>query len=101
MSTDGWIQRLKERWKVDTAGRVILILIVFALTGTTVVLIKFPILNFLFPGGVPGWAWVIYYVLILPVYNVLLLGYGALFGLFRFFWEFEKKSLLRIRGRKA
>jgi hypothetical protein len=101
MSEGSWVQRLKERWKVESARRVILILVVFALTGTTVVVIKFPLLNSLFPEGVPPWAWVVYYVIILPVYNILLLGYGALFGLFGFFWEFEKRFLRRLRGRKG
>ncbi len=100
MSTPGWIQRLGERWKVDTVGRVVLILVVFALTGTTVVIIKFPLLRFLFPEGVPGWAWVVYYLLILPVYNLLLLMYGTLFGLFGFFWEFEKRFFRRLSGRR-
>ena len=43
---------------------------------------------------------VLYYVLILPVYNLFLLVYGALFGQFRFFWEFEKRFFGRLLGRK-
>jgi hypothetical protein len=35
-------------------------------------------------------------VLILPVYNVLLLFYGAIFGQFRFFWDFEKRFFNRL-----
>ncbi|MBK9176663.1 MAG: hypothetical protein IPM46_10085 [Flavobacteriales bacterium] len=42
---------------------------------------------------------VLYYVLILPFYNVLLLLYGALFGQFSFFWEFEKRFFGRLLGR--
>jgi hypothetical protein len=41
-------------------------------------------------------ASVLYYLLILPVYNVLLLAYGFLFGQFHFFWEFEKRFMRRI-----
>lgn len=96
-----WIQKLQDRWGVSSR-RVIIILIVFALTGTTVVLIKKPILNALFPTENPGWGFfVLYYILILPVYNLLLLIYGFIFGQFDFFWNFEKRFFSRIFGRKG
>ena len=41
---------------------------------------------------------VLYYVLILPFYNVILLVFGALFGQFRFFWAFEKRFFARLFG---
>jgi len=44
---------------------------------------------------------VLYYVLILPVYNLFLLIYGALFGQFKFFWAFEKRFFGRLFGRKS
>ncbi len=47
------------------------------------------------------WFSVLYYILILPVYNVFLLIYGALFGQFKFFWEFEKRFFKRMMGRKS
>ena len=85
----GWIQRLQQRWKVGSAFQVIIILVVFALTGTTVALIAKPALHGIFaPAETPVWAHVIYYIVILPVYNLFLLLYGALFGQFRFFWDF-------------
>ena len=87
-----WNERLKERWKVKNTYQVVLILIVFACTGTTVALIARPILHALFePKDVPTWAAVVYYLLILPIYNIFLLFYGLIFGQFRFFWEFEKR----------
>jgi len=43
---------------------------------------------------------VVYYILILPVYNVILLLYGFVFGQFRFFLDFEKRFLKRLTGRK-
>ena len=96
-----WLQKLQLRWKVDSIKQVILILIVFALTGTTVVWISKPILIKCFePEPIPTWARVIYYILILPVYNVFLLAYGFLFGQFKFFFEFEKKFLRRLQGKK-
>lgn len=93
----GWLQKLQTHWKLGSIGQVIVILVVFALTGTTVVYIARPILKWIFdPEPVPVWGKIIYYVLILPVYNLFLLAYGFMFGQFRFFYEFEKRFLKRI-----
>ena len=82
----GFLERLKMRWKLPSLFDVIIVLIVFALTGTTVLLIKPYVLRIITGGGeVSGWYSVAYYILILPIYNLFLLIYGALFGKFRFF----------------
>lgn len=92
-----WLEKLKTRWGLNTIGQVILILIVFACTGFTVVFIKEPLVDLILGGAEKQW-WmtVLYYVLILPVYNILLLAYGFLFGQFAFFWNYEKKFLQRL-----
>lgn len=93
--------KLKERWHVKNTFQVVVILIVFACTGTTVTVIAKPLLHSIFtPDEVPTWATVLYYVLILPIYNVFLLIYGLIFGQFRFFWNFEKQFFKRIFGSK-
>ena len=97
MAQESWIQKLMHRWKLESAFQVIVVLVVFACTGFTVLFIKKPILHFL--AGEQGdtvTASVIYYLLILPLYNVILLAYGFLFGQFNFFWEFEKRFFNRI-----
>jgi hypothetical protein len=92
-----WLDTLKTRWKVQSALQVIVILTVFACTGFTVFFLKRPLFTYLFDGGPrPFWASVVYYVLILPVYNIFLLIYGFMLGQFRFFWEFEKRFFGRI-----
>lgn len=97
-----WIDRLKSRWGLSNTLQVMIVLAVFACTGTTVLLLKRPLFGWLFPDGVrPLWASITYYVLILPVYNVFLLIYGAVFGQFRFFWEFEKRFFKRLFGKKT
>ena len=94
-----WFGRLQDRWGV-TAGQTIIILIVFAFTGFTVMFLKKPIVAF-FTGGEQNLLFsILYYILILPVYNIILLFYGFVFGQFRFFWEFEKRFFNRITGRK-
>lgn len=91
-----WFQRLQARWGVD-ARRAVIILVVFACTGFTVLFLKRPLTEWVAGDGEkPLWFSILYYVLILPFYNLLLLAYGAVFGQFRFFWEFEKRFFRRI-----
>ena len=78
-----------------------LILLVFACTGFTVLFIKRPLLEWLVGDkGNSTLATILYYVFILPIYNVILLAYGFLFGQFRFFWQFEKRMLERLFRRR-
>ncbi len=94
-----WLDRLKDRWKVGSIFQVIVILVVFTCTGFTILFLKRPIFYYLFDGQpVPVWATVIYYIVILPVYNVFLLFYGFVFGQFQFFWNFEKRFFARMTG---
>ena len=92
-----WIDKLQERWKVGSAFQVVIILIVFACTGFTVLFLKQPLLRILVgEGEMPLWISIVYYLLILPVYNILLLFYGLIFGQFSFFWSFEKRFIKRV-----
>jgi len=96
MSSPGWIQKLKDRWNLKNAWQVVIVLLVFACTGFTVLFLKKPILNLLGGYDESTTATIVYYILILPLYNLLLLGYGFIFGQFRFFWDFEKRFMNRI-----
>lgn len=96
------LERLKNRWKLKNMTQVFMVLLVFALTGTTVLMIKKPILDWVAPDGQrPLWFSITYFVLILPVYNLLLLMYGFLLGQFTFFWDFEKRFIKRMTGRTS
>ena len=92
-----WLDKLQKRWGMEHKYQVWLILVVFACTGFSVMFLK-PVVVGLFvdEGESNLWFSVIYYIPILPVYNVILLIYGFIFGLFNFFWEFEKRSFRRI-----
>jgi hypothetical protein len=95
-----WIDKLQQRWNLKNGWQVIVILVVFACTGTTVLVIKRPLFEYWFPeGDKPVWASVLYYIVILPVYNIFLLAYGFIFGQFTFFWEFEKRFFNRMKSR--
>lgn len=92
-----WIEKLKARWKLESAWQVALVLLTFACTGFTIMFLKRPLLYWL--AGEQGNSTlgaVLYYLFVLPLYNIVLLGYGFLFGQFRFFWEFEKRFAQRV-----
>ena len=92
-----WIKKLQEKWGLKSLLQVVIVLVVFACTGFTVLFIKGPILDFISGGAErQWWMTVIYILLILPIYNVILLCYGFLFGQFAFFWKYEQKMLKRF-----
>lgn len=93
-----WIEKLKERWGVATVGQVIVILLVFACTGFSVLYAKKPFYWLLNIDSESAW-WIktlATLFIVLPLYQVLLLFYGFIFGQFTFFWTFEKRSFGRI-----
>jgi hypothetical protein len=78
--------KLRDRWDVTLWG-VVAILMAFSLAGMTVVTLRTPILWLFLPADAPTWLrWAVYLAIIFPLYQVLLLGYGALLGQFQFFW---------------
>jgi hypothetical protein len=97
-----FLYRLKHKWGLQNMRQVVLILVVFALTGTTVVGIKPMIFSFfgIEKGEASLVTNVLYLILILPLYQIILLIYGFLFGQFHFFWEKEKQLIKRLFGKK-
>ncbi len=93
------MEKLKKRWGIDSNFQIVIIFIVFAITGSTASWVTKPILDFL---GIsrevmnPFLYWFLRIVLILPVYKLLLLFFGTLFGQRLFFWNFVKKMLQRM-----
>ena len=96
--SSNFIDKLQKRWGLQSFTQVIVILIVFACTGFSVLYIKKPVFWLLGVDENLAWGWraLIYALTILPAYQVLLLMYGFIFGQFRFFWEFEKRMLRRM-----
>lgn len=95
---NNFIQKLKKRWGINSGFQVIIILIVFSCTGFSVLYVEERILHlFNLNQSDTWWAAILVFILItLPVYNVLLLIYGFIFGQFKFFWNFEKRFFGRI-----
>jgi hypothetical protein len=90
----------KQRWNIKSNWQLVVIVIVFALTGTTSSILSKPILTFIGIAKEDVSVWVYYpsyILLILPVYQILLVFFGFVFGQFTFFWEFEKKMLQSLK----
>lgn len=96
-----WLKKLKIKWKVESDFQMAIIFIVFAITGSTSMVVgKFlrPALGINEQTMAPWLFWPLRIFLIVPVYQVLLIIVGTIFGQFQFFWMFEKKMLHRMSG---
>ena len=94
-----FVKKLKDRWQLGHNYQVWLVLVVFACTGFSVMFLKPYVLVFFEDVNRTVFN-IAYYILIFPVYNLILLFYGFIFGLFNFFWEFEKRTFNKIFRRK-
>lgn len=92
-------EKLEKKWAVSYRWELIAIFIVFAITGSTSAKISDPVLTIvgLSKETTLGYIyWPLRIILIFPIYQVLLVAMGWLFGQFSFFWQFEKKMLSRL-----
>ena len=95
-------EKLKKRWNIQSNFQVVVILVVFAITGSSTVYIKKLFFDFI---GITSETDLlikipVYIISVLVIYNILLLIVGAVFGQFRFFLEFEKKFFSRFIPRR-
>tara|TARA_B100000795_G_scaffold45073_1_gene29620 strand:- start:3892 stop:4200 length:309 start_codon:yes stop_codon:yes gene_type:complete len=93
------MNRLKKKWGITSNYQIMVILLVFSITGSIAVVITNPVLKLISLDEylVSPWIfWPIRIFIIFPIYQVLIVVIGALFGQFKFFWAFEKKMLVRF-----
>lgn len=98
------MEKLKERWGISSTWQIIIILVVFSITGSSSVLVGRPVLEFIglarmnFSPDV--WGGIMYYglriLIVFPIYQILLIAFGWMFGQFNFFWNFEKAMFSRM-----
>ena len=95
--------KLIKIFRVKDFNQLIIIFIVFGITGSlSVVLGKYVLINIFGESFLNNdYYWLLRLILIFPIYQVLLIIVGALFGQFRYFWEIEKKILIRMKLRKS
>jgi len=93
------MKKLKERWNVSSNRQLTLIFIVFAITGSASAWLSRALCEVLgiSKDQLSHWYTPVRLLLIFPIYQVLLVTIGALFGQFTFFWNFEKKMLRKMK----
>jgi hypothetical protein len=98
-------QKLKKRWGIESDLQVVIILVVFSLTGFSFLFIN-PLIDELLGISDEDPFWLkalVFMVIVLPVYNLLLIIWGTLLGQYTFFKHFIIKffsRLLFIKSRK-
>jgi hypothetical protein len=89
------MRKLKNRWGIESNFQLTLIFIVFAITGSASAWLSKPFCLWLgiLKEDFGFWHTPVRLLLIFPIYQVLLVLIGFIFGQFKFFWAFEKKML--------
>ncbi|GAF03912.1 DUF6787 family protein [Saccharicrinis fermentans] len=98
------LERLRIRWGLKYKWQIIIILIVFSITGSMAVYVRKVVFDLLgIDADTSLWIKIPMYVItIIPAYQILLLVIGFAFGQFKFFYNFQKKSFGRfIRKKKS
>jgi len=93
------MKKLKDRWGIDSNWQLFIIFLVFAVTGSSSAKLASPLCDLLnITQDNTHWSiyWTLRILLIFPIYQVLLVSFGWIFGQFQFFWAFEKKMLSRL-----
>lgn len=95
-------EKLKRKWNIKSNFQLLLILIIFSVTGSASLYVRKVVFSWLeISPDTNLWIKVPLYILIVfPSYQILLLIIGGLLGQFRFAWEFEKKMFSRFKFRK-
>ena len=93
------MNKIRNLFKVETNFQLLKVNIVFAATGTASIYVAGIVINVL---GLNLYIlgdffyWVLRIMLLIPVYQVLLIVIGSIFGEFKYFWRIEKKMLSRL-----
>ena len=93
-------KKLEKKWELTYRWEMIRVFIVFAITGSSSAIIGRPFLKIV---GItndnlqPVLYWVLYVLISFICYQFLLITIAWLFGQFKFFWNFEKKMIRKLR----
>ncbi len=95
------MEKIRSFFKVESNYQLFIINLVFAITGTSSLFVADYILDMLLitqENYDNFFYWITRIILILPIYQILLIIFGILFGEFSYFWRMEKKTLNKIRS---
>ena len=90
-----FMDKLKNLFKVSSTYQLIIVFIVFGITGSMSLVVSEYILIFFDLNNI-----LLSVLFILIVYQVLLIVIGSIFGEFRYFWDMEKKIISRFKFKK-
>ena len=93
------MQKLLHAFKATSLLHLVIIFIVFGITGSAAVFLAEPILHYFNISSItllPWLYWPLRILIIFPIYQCLLIVLGTLFGQFKYFWALEKKFLNRL-----
>ena len=87
-----------SEWRNHKVVHIVLVLAVFTCTGFTVAWLGRQIVEWI---GIERYSlgyWLMWIFAMLPIYNVIILGYAFIFGNFTFFRQKQIKTWKRIKG---
>ena len=93
------MQKIRNFFKVESNLQLLIVNVVFAVTGTISVILAGFILSFIgLDANVLSSSlyWTLRILILMPIYQILLIMIGAVFGEFTYFWRIEKKMLNRL-----
>ena len=94
------VDKLVKKFEANSTQHLIIIFIIFALSGSGSILISSPILTILSLEQLISFYplyLLVRIILIVPIYQLLLIFVASLFGQFNYFWKFEKRFLQRLK----
>ena len=93
------IKKLINIFKVNSLRQLVIVFLVFSITGSLSVILGEPIIDFFFTDGFGNnfYFWTVRIIIIFPLYQILLIIIGTIFGEFKYFWRIEKKILTRLK----
>ena len=86
------LKKLKERWGITSNFQIVIIFIVFGITGTVSAYISGPLSDIIISENDLHWSikLLIRILVLTPIYQVLLLFFGYIFFQYKFFYNFVK-----------
>ena len=89
------MKKLKERWGITSNFQIVIIFIVFGITGSVSAYISGPLTNIIKGESELHWLikLLIRIIVLTPIYQVLLLFFGYIFFQYKFFYNFVKKFM--------
>ena len=89
------MKKLKERWGITSNFQIVIIFIVFGITGSVSAYISGPLTNIIIGESELHWLikLLIRIIVLTPIYQVLLLFFGYIFFQYKFFYTFVKNFM--------